>query len=89
MSTKIGLFLFSCFITSPFLLFSQDLTNSVVSTAGDDSQCEHAEISWTLGECVTDIYFGQTYIFSQGFHQPEVQISEIHEENIPVFSVSV
>ncbi len=49
----------------PMLLSGQ----SVTSTAGSFYKTETAMLSWTLGECVVDLYQTDEIILNQGFQQ--------------------
>ncbi|MBK7128898.1 MAG: T9SS type A sorting domain-containing protein [Crocinitomicaceae bacterium] len=52
------------------ILYGQSLTPTVVASAGDYFSNSSTSLSWTLGEVVTDSYFGTNNQLTQGFQQP-------------------
>jgi hypothetical protein len=50
-------------------MLAQSLMPDVTASAGGFSTTTQGNISWTLGEAVSDTYDGQT-IITKGFHQP-------------------
>jgi len=69
--------------------FTQGLKNEVIGSAGDDFVFEDIEVSWTVGESIIELYQSGNVFISQGFHQPEIKFSEIHEQERPDFFANI
>jgi hypothetical protein len=68
----------------------QDLTPTVISSAGYDVVKDDHKLSYTIGEAVVVTFQKGNYILSQGFHQwPLVYISAIHTAAVPELEVNV
>lgn len=65
------------------LLFSISMAGSVaqeaVSSAGNYHENAGISISWTLGETVTETFFSDDYILTQGFQQSYLTVTAIEE----------
>ena len=57
-------------ILLPNYLLSQQLTPTVLSSAGDVQTNGNVSLSWTLGEVATETYDNGNIILTQGFQQP-------------------
>jgi hypothetical protein len=68
--------------------FAQTVSPEVVATSGDYFTGSAANLSWTLGEVVTDTYFGTSNQLTQGFQQPRTSFSLI-EDMAPEVVVSI
>ncbi|MBK6833705.1 MAG: T9SS type A sorting domain-containing protein [Bacteroidetes bacterium] len=65
------------FLFTSITAFSQSISLSVVSTSGEYFRNNDFEISWTIGEVVTESFFdSQTNSIAQGFEQPILKIKE-------------
>jgi len=70
----------------PFLLAlfylqasAQSITPDVVASSGAHFTTGSAQLSWTLGEPLTDTHTGSSNILTQGFHQTELLITALDE----------
>lgn len=52
--------------------FCQSISQDVIGTSGDHFVGGGAQISWTIGETVTETYTVSNSLLTQGFHQPEI-----------------
>ena len=69
--------------------YSQSLSPEVIATAGDHFSTSSAQLSWTLGEPVSETFSGEgTTILTQGFHQTNVMITALADFSAD-FKVSV
>lgn len=59
-------------------LGAQSLSPEVVANAGETYAAGNLVVEWTLGEVMTESYDG-TLILTQGFHQPELQVTSIKD----------
>lgn len=73
--------LFSLCLTGS-VLYGQSLTPTVVASAGDYFSNSSNSLSWTLGEIVTDSYFGTNNQLTQGFQQPMESYAGIETEEV-------
>ena len=68
---------------------AQQLSASVVSSAGGQFEKSNGSLDWTLGEIMTETYQKSNGFFTQGFQQPAVikvtGIDEIKEMNLFVY----
>lgn len=55
---------------------AQRLTPSVLATAGGQHQTNTISLEWTLGEAVVETTRLPNYVYTQGFHQPTLQVTE-------------
>lgn len=53
-------------------LKSQNLSNQLLSTAGQVSQNQNIRLEWSLGEIATSTLQSNNDIYTQGFHQPSL-----------------
>lgn len=69
--------------------YSQSLSPEVIATAGDHFTSSSAQLSWTLGEPVSETFYGEgTTILTQGFHQTNLMITALADFSAD-FKVSV
>src|SRR5260221_5073028 len=67
---------------------SQSLSHSVIGASGDVFHSLNGSLDWTIGEMMTETYIQESKMFTQGFHQPEIEPTdpglEIHVHPNPV-----
>ena len=82
---KFIIFISIC-ISGPVI--SQSVSPQVIGSSGDDFQATSSQLSWTLGETVTETFSTGTNYLSQGFHQTTLSATPIedHDESLS-FSV--
>lgn len=66
-------------------LEAQQFTNEVVSSGGGSNQINNLQLDWTLGELAVHEGKGRTQRFTEGFHQPIIQMEwiEIMDTALP------
>lgn len=78
------------FLTATLAFFSINAQNQeVVSSAGDHYDNGTVQISWTLGEIVTETASDGNNIITQGFHQSNLTITKIDEDYLNNINASV
>lgn len=66
------------------LSFSQNVDLHTIASDGGHSITSTAQISWTIGEAITDTYAGPSNIITKGFQQPSLTVVASHAElNFP------
>lgn len=55
---------------------AQQLSPSVVATDGGFAQGQTMTLAWTLGESVVETHYATDRLYTQGFHQPMLQVAE-------------
>lgn len=65
-------FFFCC-----FWLFSQQISPQIISTSGSSFSSGSVQLDYTLGELVIATFTNTSSIYTQGFHQPEMIITEV------------
>lgn len=73
------IFLLTAFFTTASL-YAQQLSPTVVASAGGFFSGGNAQISWTLGETVIETTGGSNVILTQGFQQSDLNVNAIGEE---------
>jgi len=53
--------------------------NQIISTAGSTNVVSGISVEWTIGEPITETGSNASMLLTQGFHQPNYQISAIYE----------
>jgi hypothetical protein len=53
-------------------MMAQSASPEIIGSAGDHSISSSGAVSWTIGEPVTDSYYGTNNIITKGFHQPKI-----------------
>lgn len=77
MKKKLSLLL-ACF---SFIAFqAQTVTPVLVSNNGGYSSLPNGSISWSIGEPISETYNGPNQILTMGFHQPEISVSTLIQE---------
>ena len=70
---------------------AQQLSSSVVSSAGGQFEKSNGSLDWTLGEIMTETYQKTVGFFTQGFQQPSVikvtGIDEFKEKNALAYQI--
>jgi len=86
---KKALLLFLSLLYAGAWSYSQSLSPEVIATAGDHFSTSSAQLSWTLGEPVSETFSGEgTTILTQGFHQTDLMITALADFSAD-FKVSV
>ena len=86
---KKALLLFLSLLYAGAWSYSQSLSPEVIATAGDHFSTSSAQLSWTLGEPVSETFYGEgTTILTQGFHQTTLMITALADFSAD-FKVSV
>lgn len=60
-------------------LYSQSISQQLLSTSGESFQNSTYTIDWSVGECMTATFDAGDYILTQGFHQSFYTISTIED----------
>jgi len=74
-------------IAFPVVCSAQEITQSVVSTAGGNVQNDTYTNSWTIGEVITETFSMESYTLSQGFQQGNLVVNWIGENVPPEFQI--
>ena len=72
-------------ILFPFSLHAQ--TNQVTASAGGQFKGDTRQISFTIGEPIIQTLQNQDLILTQGFHQPQLWITEVNEMEGTTFQI--
>ena len=67
-------------VTAPGAASAQSLVNEVQAAGGDHFTSANAQLSWTLGETVTETFEPGTITLTQGFQQTSFVITGLTEE---------
>lgn len=59
--------------------YSQSIDLQVVGSAGDHFQTNEAQMSFTIGELVTETFGAGDIILTQGFHQTNLMVTSIED----------
>ena len=73
---------FQVLVILVMIMYSQALQaqpRQVIATAGEAFESTNYQLSFTLSEAVIESLQGQSYMLTQGFHQPKLWITSIHE----------
>lgn len=70
------------------LTFSISAQN-VISSAGASAIGTNVQLSWTVGEPITETFSGTNSILTQGFHQGKLTVTAIEPDIYPGISLSV
>ncbi|MEL6863718.1 MAG: T9SS type A sorting domain-containing protein [Bacteroidota bacterium] len=74
---KQQLFLF--YLLSVGVVFGQSVSPEVVGTAGDHYVTDEVQMSFTIGEIITETTESDDAILTQGFHQPTLMITAVDD----------
>jgi len=77
------------FILSFAMLYAQDLNPEIVATAGDSNQGNNIQLDWTLGELAVTTIQSSNQQITQGFHQPQIQITSVLDFSEDIGSIDV
>lgn len=55
-------------------VYNQSVSPEVIATAGDHFSGNNVQLSWTIGEAVTETFVTNSLQLSQGFHQTNLTI---------------
>jgi hypothetical protein len=69
--------------------FSQSIAPQVVASAGDHYVAVGVQLSWTTGESMIDTYTAGGSMITQGFHQTQLTITAVEEQNPHNLQVSI
>lgn len=72
-----------------FLAGSVVSAQEVVSSNGDSKSAAGVEVSWTVGEAVTETFISPSNVLTQGFHQTKLTITAIGEVLFPGLEIKV
>ena len=61
---------------------AQSLSPSVISSQGEVSEGNSVSLEWTLGEVAIQTIRSPGNVFTEGFHQPLLEVSEVVEEQV-------
>ena len=76
MRTKLSIIPLLVGLGVPCLGFSQSLSPSVVAVSGGTIRTQTMTLDWTLGESVVETATTPDRLYTQGFHQPTLLVSE-------------
>ncbi len=76
---KMGLLAF--LIGASLFSFAQEKNVSVIATAGGTSKGSNVILEWTVGEPVVETVSNGAAVYTQGFHQPILQVQRWKNEN--------
>jgi len=62
--------------------FGQEKNQSVIAAAGDVSKSGTIILEWTVGESAVETITSSNSIFTQGFHQPMLQVQKISTDKL-------
>lgn len=65
------------------------LCQQVISPAGATYQGSNIQLSWTLGETMSETFTGTSVTLTQGFHQGKLTITSVEPDINSIISVSV
>ena len=68
---------------------AQSISPEVIASSGEHFEAGNAQLSWTIGEPMIETYTAGSNMLTQGFHQTELMITSIEEENTPNLQVDV
>ncbi|MGB0918495.1 MAG: T9SS type A sorting domain-containing protein [Flavobacteriales bacterium] len=59
----------------------QSISSDVIASAGEHFDNGTTQLSWTLGEVMTETYSTGSNVLTQGFHQTHLTVTGITEQN--------
>ncbi|MBK6284487.1 MAG: T9SS type A sorting domain-containing protein [Draconibacterium sp.] len=80
---------FFLFIFLVLTFYQHTSAQQVISSAGTNSIGTDVQLSWTLGETVTESLTGPNFILTQGFHQGNLKVTAIGINPNAGFLISV
>jgi hypothetical protein len=81
-------FLLVCMLFSGFLS-AQSVTPEVVASSGAHMESSEAQLSFTVGECITETFSSTNNQLTQGFQQSKYTVVDISEKSLSDLSISV
>lgn len=69
--------------------FMQTLSRTALSSGSNAHESSDTQISWTLGEVMSETYSGSDNILSQGFNQPQYEVEMVNTNLTSTESISV
>jgi len=55
----------------------QIVSTELISSSGDVFCNSNYQLDWSIGECITETFNSESFIFAQGFHQGDYIVTEI------------
>lgn len=77
------------FLLGTFSIFSQNLSQSIISSQGSFDSTTELSLEWTLGEIFVETITEGSSIFTQGFHQSSIDQISVEEEQNPQLSFNI
>ncbi len=77
------------FISGYASVFAQEIGRHILSTGGGISNTESHHLSWTIGDLIISTEYHDDGIFTQGFQQPHLFISEQENSSSDSFAAKV
>ncbi len=71
----------------PVMSGAQDMSQSVLGSAGGDYISDQLSVTWTIGEVVTETFESDNYTLNQGFHQGNLVVTRIEEDQSLDFQI--
>ena len=65
-------------------LQSQSLTPVILSSTGDHFSNQQVQLSWTVGESITESFSDGDNILTQGFHQSRLIVTSVHDDKTDI-----
>lgn len=81
----LGYILFFVILLTSKNVFPQE----IISTAGEQNVSGNIQLSWSIGEPVTETFFASPIFLTQGFHQGNLKVTATEPVALPVFFVQV
>jgi len=66
----------------PFAVTAQSVSNWVIASGGSISAVTVTQLEWTLGEPFVSSTTTRQGIFTEGFHQPIVEVRRVQEQDL-------
>jgi len=76
MTNNKAFYLLPLFIVCALSSFSQGKTPSVIAAAGGTAKGANIILEWTVGEPIVETVSNTTSMYTQGFHQPVLQVQK-------------
>lgn len=70
-------------------LRSQEISNQLLSTAGQVSQSKNIQLEWSLGEIATTFFYNGDGLYTQGFHQPVIKKRSYDDNTLSIKSANI
>lgn len=75
---KLYLYLITVAAATSSKTFCQHVNQSVISVAGDFSKAGNVTLEWTLGELAIESISTTSALYTQGFHQPLLEVQRLN-----------